>query len=56
MAAALAAVLEERDLMQGGSRIHGADLTLRLRALMAPRPGEGVNAGAWYRAQRTMKV
>ncbi|KAL3926871.1 MAG: hypothetical protein SGPRY_003098 [Prymnesium sp.] len=55
VAAALAAVLEERDLMQGGSRTHGADLTLRLRALMAPRPGEGVNAGAWYRAQRTMK-
>ena len=51
---AAAAVLAERDVLQGGGRTHGADLRLRLRALQPSRPPAEASTAAWWRARREM--
>ena len=54
VACACAAVLDERDMLQGGARRHGADLRLRVAALLEPDAGADVAVAAWRRAKQTM--
>ena len=50
VAAAAAAVLEERDVLRGGSKAHGADLRTRVRSLLGREPDGAAVPAAWYRS------
>ena len=54
LACALAACLEERDILRGGTRQHGSDLRLRLRSLLLARSPPADATGAWHQARRNM--
>ena len=55
LACALAALVEERDVLEGGGRTHGADARKRLRAILAASPGAGVAGRRWRRARETCR-
>ena len=62
VACALVALIEERDVLEGGARTHGSDARPRLRAILSSGKTsdplkwdgmQGVNLGAWKRARAT---
>jgi ATP-dependent helicase HrpB len=62
VACALVALIEERDVLEGGARTHGCDARPRLRAILSSGKTsdplkwdgmQGVNLGAWKRARAT---
>jgi ATP-dependent helicase HrpB len=62
VACALVALIEERDVLEGGARAHGCDARPRLRAILSSGKTldplkwdgmQGVNLGAWKRARAT---
>ncbi|EOD07248.1 hypothetical protein EMIHUDRAFT_62179 [Emiliania huxleyi CCMP1516] len=52
VASAAVAVVEERDVLAGGGRAHGADLRSRVACLLEAEPGPQAATGAWRRAKR----
>ena len=55
VACALAALLEERDVLQGGTRSHGADATSRILAVLSTQPRDAFAMSRWRRARQTYK-
>ena len=55
LAARLAALLSERDLLRSGARVEDPDLRTRVELLDGHGPGHGVERGALERARRTAR-
>ena len=53
VACALASLVEEREVLQGGGRAHGADGRLRIRAILSVSPPADVATSRWQRARKT---
>ena len=51
VAAALVALIEERDVLEGGAREHGADARKRIDAILSEAAAPGVAIGRWRRAR-----